>query len=115
MLKQPLTVRNLTDELKKLKDKTRAINVYNHIGELTENITLFDEKYCVILSGNADISKEPLTVQVLIDELQKLKDKTNIVNVYNKKGEFTGNFEIVDKENCVILLGKKPFYKQYDE
>lgn len=59
--------------------------------------------------------KEPMTVQELIDELYKVKDKSNHINVYNSKGELTANIALFHEKWCIIIDGDKPFYKQYQE
>lgn len=59
--------------------------------------------------------EKPMTVQELIDELQKVEDKSQYVNVYNSKGELTANIALFHEKWCVIIDGDTPFYKLKEE
>ena len=100
MNQKPMTVKQLISELQQVKDKSKVVNVHNHEGDLTSNIDLFDEKWCVILEGRKpfrDIYKErskemgntdyigDVFARWISEKDQKLEVKVRILNFQHQE------------------------------
>jgi hypothetical protein len=48
---------------------------------------------------------KPITVTELIKELNKVRDKDKIIQMYNRNGNLTANIDVSDEKRYVLIRG----------